>query len=399
MAETKALTVREKSETLLAFVSERKANLEAAMCERARQYMTPDKLLDLLRVALTRLPALLDCTPESVLFGLMRAAETALDPSGKGGLAYLIPFRNRKTSKLEAEFIPGYKGVRLNLLRSGVAVKVEARVVYEDDKFEYQYGDTPSIAHFPSEHNYQQPDQVWNAIKAAYAIAWLSNGLTQFEVITKDELRRIRDTSKAGDQGPWNTWPDMMAKKSAVKRLGNALSVDPDSLAGRTLQVDDEFEAKDRQRDYVVDLGLIEAKRQVPERGTLDVNKMRPGKPAAEEEPAKPKKKGRPAKAKPKKDAEPESEQEPDTPPAESAPAYQFREIPPEKQREESGWIQVYDVLDENDSVKASLWKKGDKITCDCAQCAKEETCPHLKAWEGQAERRSSEDAKTDPVA
>ena len=51
-----------------------------------------------------------------------------------------MPFKNGKTGNLEAVFIPGYKGLRLNLIRSGVARKVVARVVYKGDEFTYAYG-------------------------------------------------------------------------------------------------------------------------------------------------------------------------------------------------------------------------------------------------------------------
>ncbi|WVD66337.1 recombinase RecT [Orbus sturtevantii] len=41
----------------------------------------------------------------------------------------------------------------------------------------------------------------------------------QFEVMTKSQIDKVKETSKAGDIGPWKTYYEEMAKKTVIRRL------------------------------------------------------------------------------------------------------------------------------------------------------------------------------------
>ncbi|EBQ9580483.1 recombination and repair protein RecT, partial [Salmonella enterica subsp. enterica serovar Weltevreden] len=58
-----------------------------------------------------------------------------------------------------------------------------------------------------------------------YAVARLKDGGTQFEVMTRKQIELVRAQSKAGNNGPWVTHWEEMAKKTAIRRLFKYLPV------------------------------------------------------------------------------------------------------------------------------------------------------------------------------
>ena len=79
----------------------------------------------------------------------MVSAQLGLEP-GTLGYCYLVPYQNKKTGQLEIQFQLGYKGILELVRRSGQVENIEARVVYEKDKFDFEYGLTPKLVHKPA---------------------------------------------------------------------------------------------------------------------------------------------------------------------------------------------------------------------------------------------------------
>ncbi len=123
------------------------------------------------------------------------------------GHAYLVPYGETAT------LIVGYKGLIDLARRSGQLSTIFARIVYQRDQFEYAYGLTERLEHIPA--NVDDSGD----IQAAYAVARLKDGGTQFEVMSKREIDAIRDRSKASKNGPWVTDYAEMAKKTVLRRL------------------------------------------------------------------------------------------------------------------------------------------------------------------------------------
>lgn len=185
------------------------------LAEAAAGYVEPERLK---RLVLTELDTgkgdLWKCTPESVVVACMNAASLGLEPTGILGDAYLIRYGNRLTLQI------GYKGFVKLMKRTGDVKKVEARAVWDVDHFRYQYGIEPILEHIPGEDD--ERDHLVNS----YAIAWLPEGLTQFEVMTASEIAKVKGASKAaGGEGGFSPWdgpfePEMW-RKSAIRRLAN----------------------------------------------------------------------------------------------------------------------------------------------------------------------------------
>lgn len=168
-----------------------------------------------LRVALTELnstPALAKCESKSFLAALMLAAQLGVEP-GKGlGHSYLIPYGTTVT------FILGYRGMIDLARRSGQIVSINAHEVYENDLFELEYGIEEKLVHRPSLGER-------GAILGVYSVAKLVGGGYQMDWMSRNDVEKIRERSKAGRSGPWvSDWAEM-AKKTVVRRMFKYLPI------------------------------------------------------------------------------------------------------------------------------------------------------------------------------
>ena len=168
------------------------------------------------RMALTAVstnPQLGECSPASFCGAMLQAAQLGLEPNTPLGQAYLIPYRNK--GKMEAQFNLGYLGMVELAHRSGEFQSIEARVVYENDEFEYEYGLESTLKHKPAMKDRGKPI-------AYYAVYKLVNGGYGFEVMSKEDIdAHARKYSKGFDSSysPWKTAYDQMAKKTVLKQV------------------------------------------------------------------------------------------------------------------------------------------------------------------------------------
>ena len=64
-------------------------------------------------------PDLQECDAGTILAGALLGESLNLSPSPQLGQYYLVPFKNRKANKIDAQFVLGYKGYIQLALRSG----------------------------------------------------------------------------------------------------------------------------------------------------------------------------------------------------------------------------------------------------------------------------------------
>lgn len=195
-------------------------DVRAKLGEVASAHMKADELVRLANMAASRQPELAKCSQASILRALMDAAALGIKPGGLMGRGYLVPRKNKTNGELEATFDPGWRGLIDVARRSGQVKRIEAHVVFEADHFKMMRAPFTSIEHVPSE------DADPGAVRAAYAIAEFVDGSTQIEVLWRRDIDKIRKSS-ASANGPWATWYDEMARKSAVRRLCKYLPFDP----------------------------------------------------------------------------------------------------------------------------------------------------------------------------
>ena len=96
--------------------------------------------------------------------------------------------------------------------RSGEFKSIDARVVYENDEFEYEYGLEPKLLHKPAMSNRGKPVYY-------YAVYTLVNGGFGFEVMSVEDVREHRRKFSKAKNSPWDTNFDEMARKTVLKRV------------------------------------------------------------------------------------------------------------------------------------------------------------------------------------
>ena len=175
------------------------------------KHLDPNRLGRVFLTELRNNPKLMRCSSDSLLGAFLLCAQLGLEP-GVLGMAYLIPYNNKHTGKLECQFQLGYKGMIQLARNSGLILNVNAEVVYENDEFDHELGLTPKLYHKPAEKNRGK-------MRCAYAYAQMRDGASHFIVLTREEIEKIRKVSKAKKSGPWFDWESEMWKKTALKRL------------------------------------------------------------------------------------------------------------------------------------------------------------------------------------
>ena len=170
----------------------------------------------LVRDALTvirQTPKLLECDKGSLLGSLMTCAQLGLRPGvGALGHAYVIPFKG------QAQFILGYQGMLELANRSNEVEGVVARIVYENDVFQVDYG-SDKLTHIPA--------MTGRGKVIGYYAKFYRKGSDRpvFEWMSVADAEEHRDKfamAKTRDGrvvGPWVQHFDSMALKTVVRKL------------------------------------------------------------------------------------------------------------------------------------------------------------------------------------
>ena len=119
--------------------------------------------------------------------------------------AYLVP-RDKKIC-LDISF----RGLVKLATDSGAITWAKAELVFEKDTFAYRG---------PSTVPHHEADVFGDrgALKGGYVIAKLPDGECLIDVMSVAEIHKVRDTSKAKNNGPWVDWYHEMCKKTLIKR-------------------------------------------------------------------------------------------------------------------------------------------------------------------------------------
>jgi recombination protein RecT len=171
------------------------------------------KFIRTAQTALSVNPDIADCDRRSVYASIMKAAQDGLVLDGRE--AALVKF-NSKAGPV-CQYMPMVNGLIKKARNSGEISTLNAHVVYEKDIFAYTLGDDEKIDHKP----FLGEDRGKPVL--VYAVATLKDGGKQRAVLTVGEVNRVRAVSRAKDSGPWVSWWDEMAKKTAIRRLAKYL--------------------------------------------------------------------------------------------------------------------------------------------------------------------------------
>lgn len=226
----------EKRDNALIFIEQIKNGWEKVL----PKVCTPERFA---RVALTCLKKdtkLMDAiqTQEgrmTIAKSFMQCAELGIEPDGRR--AYLIPYKNNKSGEYTVQLIIDYKGIAELAMRSGFIANIHADKVCENDEFEYNIG---TIEKHRIDFKKERGESY-----AYYAIVTFKDGTKKCEVMSKNEVDKIKERSAAWEtwlryhkQCPWNTDYDEMAKKTVFKRLSKWIPQSPELR--KAIEIDDE---------------------------------------------------------------------------------------------------------------------------------------------------------------
>lgn len=196
------------------------ASVKNQMALAMPRHMTADRLMRIALTEVRKVPALGKCNVQSFMGAIMQCAQLGIEPGAALGHAYLLPFGNGKASDglANCQLIIGYRGMIDLARRSGQIVSLNARSVHANDTFSYAYGLDETLEHIPATGDRGDLTHV-------YAVAKLKGGGIQFEVMSKADVLKVKASSKAGNNGPWVSHFDEMAKKTVIRRLFKYLPV------------------------------------------------------------------------------------------------------------------------------------------------------------------------------
>jgi recombination protein RecT len=190
---------------LLEEVQRRKSDLAVYLPEGVKA----ERFMALARRAIMETPELADCTANSVLRALRECAISGLE-LGSGFSSLIV--RKPKNGKPIAVWSASYRGLTWQALATGMVRAVESQVVRERDEFSVELGTEPKLVHKPTITSER------GSVIAAYAVAELTSGGKLVELLTREDISRIRAMSPA-ERGPWSAWDDEMSKKACIRRI------------------------------------------------------------------------------------------------------------------------------------------------------------------------------------
>ncbi len=222
------------------------------------KHLTPDRLLRVAVSAVQTTPKLLECDRTSLYASIMTAAQLGLEPDGVLGQAYLVPYGNK------VQFIVGYKGLLTLARNSGEVESIAARTVHANDRFSYAYGLEEKLEHDPA------PGER-GPVVFVYAVARLKSGGHHFEVLSRDEVEKVRQRAPGGNSPAWKDHWDEMAKKTAIRRLAKFLPLSVQKAAA----IEEQYELGrhagiDPHGDVVIEGEIAEDAPQPPAASALD---------------------------------------------------------------------------------------------------------------------------------
>lgn len=193
--------------------------------------------------AVNKSPQLSKCDIKSILGAVLNVANIGLSLNPAKKECYLIPRWNSRTKSLEAVLEPSYIGLYNLAISEGVVLAINTQLVYVNDQLEVDLADTVT----PIKHKVD-PLSDRGAIKGCYSVATLSDGSKQPELMSLEELHRIRETSegykayiaKKVKSCTWVEHEGEMMRKTVLKRITKYLPKESGDKLQEAIQLDNQ---------------------------------------------------------------------------------------------------------------------------------------------------------------
>ena len=217
-----ALSTRDKVTQLNDYLEGKKSSL----IKIAPQGTDVDRIIRVAMFEAVKNERLVQCSPTSVYMALAKACELDLVAGGVLHRASLVPMWDKKSKGYNAELWIEYTGLMDLVKRSGEVAHFKAEVVYENDDFEHSF-DLEKGEVLRHKKCHDNPGD----LLLAYAVCFFKDGQRQVEVMRKDQINKIRKSSRSPDSGPWAQHTEEMWRKTVIRRICKYLPLTPKTTA------------------------------------------------------------------------------------------------------------------------------------------------------------------------
>lgn len=173
----------------------------------------PKKFVAVVITAIQMNPELLNKNRQSLFNASRQCAQDGLIPDGRE--AALVAFKD------EVKCMPMAMGLVKKLNEAGVSVNPQ--VVHKNDVFSYWVDEIgPHIKHEPNVFGGDRGEPV-----GVYCVAKIMGQHTQVEVMSKDDVEKVRKTSRMPNSLMWTSFWGEGAKKTVIRRIYKWLPKEP----------------------------------------------------------------------------------------------------------------------------------------------------------------------------
>jgi recombination protein RecT len=187
--------------------------------DSCRHGSTPENVINEALICARLTPKLLDCAPFSWVNSLVDAAIMGLPMTGQSGKAWLTKRWSGAHQANLAQYMLGWRGMLDIVYRTQLFKRIDAGVVYRGDEFHYERGMNQHLKHAPNMTGNRKDENV----VGFYVEGLLTNGEFKFEVMSIDEVKKIRDNYAVDKSGKVSdTWRDHFTeqgKKTVMRRF------------------------------------------------------------------------------------------------------------------------------------------------------------------------------------
>lgn len=192
-----------------------------------------------------------ECDPLSLMYAGIKATALDLPLDANLGFAYVIPFRNNRENKVEAQFQMGYKGFIQLAIRSGQFKTINVTEVKEGELIEWDM--LSGEVKFKALPNREELKTIGYA-----AYFRLTNGFEKTLYSTNDTIekhaKKYSQTYSSSNQyvqksSKWNTDFEAMAKKTVLKLLLSRFA--PLSIEMQSAIINDQSIITEKGNKYV----------------------------------------------------------------------------------------------------------------------------------------------------
>jgi recombination protein RecT len=168
------------------------------------------------------LQAVAEKNPQSITNAVVNIALTGATLNPALQMAFLIPRTVDGLPTCCLDF--SYRGFCNVAVSSGGVVDMDADCVFDNDFFYYERGAEPKLQHVPFAMRNDKPEgETKGKFKFVYATALIPDGngknIVKFIVLDKEEVEKVRKSSKQPNGPMWRDWYEEGARKTAIKKL------------------------------------------------------------------------------------------------------------------------------------------------------------------------------------